>query len=120
MEALGLSLAEAKQMLWATQECLLTAQAAEFVARHRRCPDCGCLRPSKGHTRIHFRTLFGTVDIPSRRLHHCSCHPRAGRTFSPLTGLFTDHAAPELLFLEAKWASLVRRGRSSWAWTAAS
>lgn len=114
LEALGLSLAEAKQMLRATQERLLTAQATDqatdFVTRYRRCPDCGRVRPSKGLTRIRFHTLFGTVDVPSRRLHHCACHPQAGRTFSPLTELFTQHAAPELLFLEAKWASLVSYG----------
>src|SRR4051794_33202751 len=31
----------------------------------------------------------------------------ASKTFSPLTRLFTEHTAPELLYLETRWASLV-------------
>jgi hypothetical protein len=110
LETLGLSLAEAKQMLRATQERLLTAQAAAYLAGHRHCPDCGRVQRSKGVRPIRFRTLFGTVDVPGRRLRRCSCHPDAGRSFSPLSALFARHAAPELLFLEAKWASLVSYG----------
>lgn len=48
VEDLGLSLEEAKRMLRATQERLLAAQAADYTARHRCCPDCGCVRTSKG------------------------------------------------------------------------
>jgi hypothetical protein len=32
------------------------------------------------------------------------------KTFSPLTRLFTEHTAPELVYLETKWASLVSYG----------
>ena len=32
------------------------------------------------------------------------------KTFSPLTALFTGHTAPELLYLETRWASLVSFG----------
>ncbi|WP_341992898.1 ISKra4 family transposase [Azorhizobium sp. AG788] len=110
LEALGLSLAEAKRLLRATQERLLAVQAADHLARHRHCPDCGRVRASKGVRPIRFRTLFGTVDVPGRRLRHCACHPKAGRSFSPLTALVTQHVAPELQFLEAKWASLVSYG----------
>ena len=38
------------------------------------------------------------------------CQPADSRTFSPLTELFTEHTAPELLYLETKWASLVSFG----------
>ncbi len=110
LETLGLSLAEAKHLLRATQERLLAAQAAGHLARHRHCPDCGRLRPSKGVRAIRFRTLFGTVDIPGRCLCHCACRPKAGRSFSPLTALVTQQVAPELQFLEAKWASQVSYG----------
>jgi hypothetical protein len=34
----------------------------------------------------------------------------AGKTFSPLTALFTGHTAPERLDLETRWASLVSYG----------
>jgi len=110
LEALGLSLDEAKRMLRITQKHLLAAHSGDYTARHRACSACGQVRRSKGMTTIRFRTLFGTVGLPSRRLHHCRCHPDAGRSFSPLARLLTQHAAPELLFLEAKWASLVSYG----------
>lgn len=113
LETLGLSLTEAKQLLRATQERLLAAQAAVHVAGSRRCPDCGRCRRSKGVRPVRFRTLFGTMQVPGRRLRHCSCHPEDGRSFSPLTALFTRHTAPELLFLEAKWASLVSYGMTT-------
>jgi hypothetical protein len=32
------------------------------------------------------------------------------QTFSPLAKLFTEHTAPELLYLETRWASLVSFG----------
>ncbi len=97
-------------MLRATQERLLAAQAVDDTARHRCCPDCGRVRTSKGLRTIRFRTLFGTVDVPGRRLHRCGCDGKGGGSVSPLSALFTERAAPELLFLEAKWASLVSYG----------
>ncbi|MGI9486226.1 MAG: ISKra4 family transposase, partial [Geminicoccaceae bacterium] len=38
------------------------------------------------------------------------CRPTNSKTFSPLNELFAGHTAPELLYLEAKWASLVSYG----------
>jgi len=35
---------------------------------------------------------------------------RGGKTFSPLAGLLTEHTAPELLYLESKFAALVSYG----------
>jgi hypothetical protein len=46
----------------------------------------------------------------SPRLHRCACQSAASKTFSPLTALFTGHTAPELLYLETRWASLVSYG----------
>src|SRR3954468_23704276 len=46
----------------------------------------------------------------SPRVHRCACQPAASKTFSPLTALFTGHTAPELLYLETRWASLVSFG----------
>jgi hypothetical protein len=56
---------------------------------------------------MRFRTPFGTVEVASPRFHRCGCQPANSKTFSPLTRLFTEHTAPELLYLETKWASLV-------------
>jgi hypothetical protein len=107
LEAIGLSLGEAKTMLAGIQERVVTAQAASFGARHRGCPICGRPRRSKGPYPIVLRTAFGPVPLASPRFHRCRCQPAEPKTVSPLTELFTEHTAPELLYLETRWASLV-------------
>jgi hypothetical protein len=109
-EVIGLSLAEAKAVLAGTQERLVTTQAASFLARHRCCELCARPLRRKGQCRILFRTAFGTLPLVSPRFHRCACQPTASKTFSPLTALFTEHTAPELVYLETRWASLVSYG----------
>ena len=109
-EAIGLSFGDAKAVLGAIQERVVTAQAASFLARHRCCSGCGRALLSKGPGRIQFRTAFGTLPLNSPRFHRCRCQPSARKTFGPLSALFTEHTAPELLYLETKWASLVSFG----------
>ena len=64
----------------------------------------------KGCGTLLFRSPFGTVRVASPRFHRCSCGAGDRKTFSPLTRLFTGRTAPELLYLETKWASLVSYG----------
>src|SRR5688572_23225115 len=45
--------------------------------------------------------------------YRCRCHPADSQTFSPLTELFTEHTAPELLYLETRWASLISFGMTA-------
>jgi hypothetical protein len=113
LEGIGLSLAEAKSVLAGIQERLVTAQAANFLARHRCCGLCARPLRRKGQCRIWFRTAFGTVSLASPRFYRCACRPTVSKTFSPLTALFTEHTAPELLYLETRWASLVSYGLSA-------
>jgi hypothetical protein len=108
LEVIGLSLADAKAVLAGIQGG--TAQAASFLARHRCCDLCGSPLLSKGPGQTRFRTAFGTIALSSPRFHHCPCQPGAARTFSPLNLLLTERIAPELLYLETKWASLVSYG----------
>ena len=103
LEEIGLSLDQAKSVLASAQTRLVAAQAASFLARHRCCELCGRHLQSKGRCRLLFRTAFGTIP----RVHRCACQPAGSKTFSPLTALFTGHTAPELLYLETRWASLV-------------
>ena len=110
LEAIGLALSEAKGVLAAIQERVVTAQAASFLARHRCCNGCGRALLSKGPGRIQFRTAFGIIPLNSPRFYRCCCQPSASKTFSPLSELFTEHTAPELLYLETRWASLVSFG----------
>ena len=41
VEAIGLSIGDAKAVLATIQERMVTAQAASFLARHRCCSGCG-------------------------------------------------------------------------------
>ena len=51
-----------------------------------------------------------TCRSPVLRLKSCRCHNPTRGSYSPLTELFTEHVAPEMLYLETKWASLVPFG----------
>src|SRR5919112_2646918 len=110
LEEIGLSLEQAKSVLASAQTRLVAAQAASFLARHRGCDLCGRHLQSKGRCRLLFRTAFGTISLISPRVHRCACQPAGSRTFSPLTPLFTEHTAPELVYLETRWASLMSFG----------
>src|ERR671921_1225911 len=110
LEEIGLSLDQAKTVLAGAQTNLVAAQAASFLTRHRCCERCGRHLQSKGRCRILFRTAFGTIPLVSPRVYRCACQPAGSKTFSPLTALFTEHTAPELLYLETRWASLMSFG----------
>jgi hypothetical protein len=105
-EDLGLSLAEGKALLAATQQHLVKAQVARWLQNRRRA-DGRQLR-SKGSYPVMFRTLFGDVRLKSPRY----CLPADARrkgpaTVSTLRELIANHIAPERLYLETRWASLV-------------
>ena len=57
--------------------------------------------------------MFGNVALSSPRFYRCGCHPADSQTFSPLTELFIEHTAPELLYLESRWASLIPFGMTA-------
>src|SRR5213593_2582054 len=50
--------------------------------------------------------------LDSPRLEHCDCIRRKTLSFRPLAALLTESVAPELLYMEAKWSSLVSYGMS--------
>jgi hypothetical protein len=115
IEHLGFTLTEAKSLLKTLQEHLVEQQATAFIAAHAQCEHCGKSLGIKGyHTRT-FRTLFGTITLTSPRLYHCRCQRRKTTTFRPLNLLLTEPTAPELLFMETKWASLVSYGLTAQA-----
>ena len=108
LEEVGLSLAEGKTVLGGFQRRLVGLQAAAHVERRRHCETCGRRLRSKGGYPIVFRSLFGDIRLTSPRLHRCRCRDQAGTaTVSPLKELLSGHVAPERLYLEARWASLV-------------
>jgi hypothetical protein len=84
------------------------AQVAEWSKRHRCCETCGERRRVKGSYLTTFRTLYGDVELSSQRLHRCPCQGADGPvTVSPLRDLLSNRVAPERLYLEARWASLI-------------
>ena len=110
IEQLGLTLAEAKQLLTQLQQHVVAYQATAFVTTRSHCEACGTPLQRKEETTRVLRTLFGTVLLTSPRLHHCRCQTHTATTFRPLTALLTESTTPELLFLETKWASLISYG----------
>jgi hypothetical protein len=108
---LGLTLDEAKDLLESMQQTVVQHQVAEYLEQQAYCPGCGKKRRHKGnHNPIVYRTLFGKLRLPSERFFHCGCQPYTNRTFSPLAQLLTERTAPELLYLETKFASLMSYG----------
>jgi hypothetical protein len=110
LEQLGLTLAEAKQLLTRLQQHVVKHQASVFVTTRSHCEACGApLRRKEETTRV-LRTLFGTVRLISPRFYHCRCQAQSPATFRPLSALLTESTTPELLFVETKWASLPSYG----------
>ena len=112
IEHLGLSLAESKQLLSTIQQHLLQQQVTTFLDTHSTCPDCGTPLKLKAHGSRSFRTLFGTCKFYSPRLERCDCKGRKTVSFRPLSALLTEPVAPEFLYMEWKWSSLVSYGLS--------
>ena len=110
LEQLGLTLAEANQLLTQLQQPVVAQQASVFVTTRSHCEACGIpLRRKEQTTRV-LRTLFGTVLLLSPRLYACRCQTHTTTTFRPLTELLSAATTPALLFLETKWASLISYG----------
>jgi hypothetical protein len=110
-EGLGLTLAEAKDLLRGVQETMVAEQVAEFVAQQQCCPDCGRQRPRKGRHAIVYRTLFGKLQLDSPRLYACPCRDGTSRaSLSPLAERLPERTAPELAYLENKFAALMSYG----------
>jgi hypothetical protein len=107
-EDLGLSLAESKTLLAAAQQRIVEAQVDGWLERHRHCAISGRKLRCKGSYPVTFRTLFGDVRLKSPRFYVPKERQTNGpATISPLTELLPDHVAPERLYLETRWASLV-------------
>src|SRR5215813_31254 len=113
LEQLGLTLAEAKQLLTQLQQHVVAHQASLFVTTRAYCEACGTLLRRKEETTRVLRTLFGTMFLTSPRLYHCRCRTHTITTFRPLTELLSASTTPELLFLETKWASLISYGMTA-------
>jgi DNA-directed RNA polymerase subunit RPC12/RpoP len=105
-------MAEAKSILAGVQKTMVARQIEAYLDQEACCPLCGKRRLHKGHHPRTYRTLCGKLWLRSVRLYHCDCHPQTTKTFSPLSHLLPEHTAPELLYLESKFAALMSYGLS--------
>ena len=109
-EDVGLTLAEARQMLSNAQRLIVQEQLAEYIDNKSRCSDCGQTLTRKGQHEIVFRTLFGELRLPSPRFYSCSCREAGQISFSPLAQQLPERTAPELVYLQTKFAALLSYG----------
>lgn len=109
-ETVGISLREAKEIAAGIQQTMVTHQIADYLMKHRACPCCGKKRLIKSYHSLIYRTLFGKLSLKSPRLYECNCQPQKQASFSPIAEALPEHIAPELRYLESKWASLVSYG----------
>lgn len=109
IDDLGLTLAESKAVLASLQASITKAQADAVAVRERACPCCCQPRRLKDHRTIAVRTLFGKLALPSPRFDRCRCEGAPG-VAAPIVAALPERVTPDLLALEARWASLAAYG----------
>ena len=108
LEELGLSLAEGRDLLAATQSALVSNQAATWVSTQDYCHNCYTVLRRKDSRSIVVRTVFGKVTLNSPRFWSCDCEQTPewqGRTISPLAQALPKRVTPELEYLQTRWAA---------------
>ena len=107
IDTAGLHLAEARELLAAVQDVLVTSQVTRALDQHRCCPHCGRAFRHKDTKKIHLATLFGTVTVDSPRYLTCPCRVQDEATFSPLAAVLTEHTTPEMAYIQARFAAVM-------------
>ncbi|MGX5845360.1 hypothetical protein ACWGTI_32625, partial [Mesorhizobium sp. ArgA1] len=105
IDELGLTLEEAKKALAALQIAITDAQVTDHSRPQRPCPCCLRPRQLKDKRTITVRTCFGKLALPSPRYRCCRCHEVPG-VVAPVVAALPERVTPDLLALEARWASL--------------
>ena len=101
LASVGLTLAESKALLQNIQQKMIGQQVATHLQAHL---PVGLRK--KGSYPLQLKTLFGNVTVDSPR-YYLPATEAGPKTYSPLQHLFPQHVAPERLYLETKWASLI-------------
>lgn len=109
---LGLTLADAKDLLQNVQSHVVEQQVADYQQQQCPCPHCQQRRRVKDQRPITYNTLFGKLKLQSPRFFQCDCQPQETQSFSPLSALLAERTAPEMLYLESKLAALMSYGLS--------
>ncbi len=111
---LGLTLAEAKEILAGLQRDLVQAQTEEHCQSRRRCPRCGAQRPLKDRRPRRLRSLFGVVEVHAPRFTPCRCSQTRREILSPVVEIMPDQCTPEYERSLAEMGALLpyRRART--------
>ncbi len=116
VDGLGLTLAESKDLLERLQATLVREHAADLVAANSSCGGCAQPLARKGASSIVYRTAFGKLSLRCPRLYsQCRCGARhcGGESFNPLAMHLAQRTHPELLYLQARWASAMSYERAA-------
>jgi hypothetical protein len=101
----GLLLDDAKTLLRRLQEAIVQDQVGEAIEARRKCDGCAKQRVIHDDRGRILDTLFGRIRVKWPRLRRCLCQPagiaKSGPQ-SPLAGLYSDRATPELRRLQAE------------------
>ncbi|WP_116402073.1 hypothetical protein [Methylovirgula sp. 4M-Z18] len=109
IDEIGLTLEEVKRTLASLQVAITEAQAIDYRRRQRPCPGCRRLRRLKDNRTVTVRTCLGKLALPSPRYEHCRCQSGSG-AIAPVVAALPERVTPDLLALEARWASLAAYG----------
>jgi len=102
-----MSLSEGKALLASVQDFVIAQQAYEYLEQQRTCPACGQRHTSKDSGSTPIKTAFGPVNLANPRWNRCSCQAGGSKTFRPMRAWLHGRVSPEMVYLEAKWASLI-------------
>ena len=109
IDDLGLRIKESKSLLAALQLALVRTQALDWCRHQRACPWCG----SAGRSRIIARSRCVRRSersrCPAQRYRRCTCKSLPGIA-QPIVAALPERITPDLLELEARWASLASYG----------
>src|SRR5689334_5168840 len=94
-ETLGLTQAQANQLLAELQRHLVQAQTEEYCRSRRRCPRCGAQRPLKDRRPRQLRSLFGVVAVHAPRFAPCRCRVGQRQILSPVGEIMPDRCTPD-------------------------
>lgn len=102
-----LTLEDAKTVLHGLQRHLVTQQFEGYQQQQLTCPDCQHPRRIKDRRKLVYHSLFGKLQMQCDHLFHCDCQRHEKKSLSPLSDFLTERTAPELLYLETKFAALM-------------
>jgi hypothetical protein len=113
-DTLGLTIEDSKSLLKNIQTECVDQQVKHYIGNHKNCNLCHKKLKLKSQNSLVYRTLFGKFKLPNPRFYICSCDSdNKNKSFSLLSSVLTERSSPELLYLQAKWASLVSYGMTS-------